>query len=109
MGASATLATSTTFAGNILADQSITLDTTASIVCGRAIALNGAVTMDTNTVSNDCATNNFATGRSDSGSVGFSGPATGGSRPVPEPGSGLILAVGLAGLAMTTLWRAAAP
>lgn len=109
VGSSATLGTSTTFAGNILADQSITLDTTASIVCGRAIALNGAVTMDTNTISNDFGTNGFVTGRSDFGSAGFSGPASGGgSRPVPEPGSGLILAVGLAGLALTTLRRTAA-
>jgi type VI secretion system secreted protein VgrG len=46
VGSSATLGTSTTFAGNILADQSITLNTTAGIVCGRAIALNAAVTMD---------------------------------------------------------------
>jgi hypothetical protein len=36
------------FAGNILALTSITLNTTASIGCGRALARNGAVTMDTN-------------------------------------------------------------
>ena len=53
VGSSATLGTSTVFAGNILADQSITLNTTADILCGRAIALNAAVTMDTNTISND--------------------------------------------------------
>ena len=45
---SATLGTSTMFAGNILALDSITLTTDADILCGRAIALNGAVTMDTN-------------------------------------------------------------
>ena len=55
VGSSATLGTSTAFAGNILADQSITLNTTAKILCGRAIAKNAAVTMDTNTISNDCA------------------------------------------------------
>ncbi len=47
VGSSATLGTSTTFAGNILAHQSITLNTTARTLCGRAIALVGAVTMDT--------------------------------------------------------------
>ena len=52
------------FAGNILADQSITLDTGATL-CGRAIALVGAVTMDGNTVSNNC-------GAADFGSYGFS-------------------------------------
>ena len=51
VGSSATLGTTTAFAGNIIADESITLTTGATIGCGRAIALNGAVTMDTNTVS----------------------------------------------------------
>lgn len=53
VGSSATLGTSTAFAGNILALTSITLDTAATIECGRALARNGAVTMDTNTVSID--------------------------------------------------------
>ncbi|MFO7680289.1 MAG: ice-binding family protein, partial [Chloroflexota bacterium] len=47
VGSSATLGTTTLFSGNILAYQSITLDTGAGLV-GRALALNGAVTMDTN-------------------------------------------------------------
>ena len=34
VGSSATLGTSTMFAGNILADQSVTLNTSASILCG---------------------------------------------------------------------------
>ena len=42
VGSSATLGTTTTFAGNILADQSITLTNSAKILCGRAIALNAA-------------------------------------------------------------------
>lgn len=54
IGSSATLGTSTVFAGSIIADQSVTLNTTAKILCGRAIALNAAVTMDTNTVSTEC-------------------------------------------------------
>ena len=106
VGTSATLGTSTAFAGNILADQSITLNTSATILCGRAIALNKAVTMDTNTISNDCST--YTTGASDYGSVGFSGSPTGGSTSVPEPGSGLVLAIGLAGLVVTTQRRARA-
>ena len=108
VGSSATLGTSTTFAGNILADQSITLDTTAKIVCGRAIALIGAVTMDTNSISNDCASQNFTTSTSDYGSLGFSGSPTGGSTSVPEPGSALVLAMGLVGLATATTLRARA-
>ncbi|MHB1332952.1 MAG: ice-binding family protein, partial [Sulfuriferula sp.] len=61
--------TSTLFAGNILADQSVTLNTTAKILCGRAIVLNAAVTMDTNTISNDCiGAGAIGSGRSDYGS-----------------------------------------
>ena len=50
VGSSATLGTTTAFYGSVIADQSITLTTGATISCGRAIALNAAVTMDSNTV-----------------------------------------------------------
>lgn len=96
VGSSATLDTSTLFAGNILADQSVTLTTTAKILCGRAIALNAAVTMDTNTISNDCLAYAAATGdttRSDYGSVGFSGYTN-----IPEPTTLALLGLGLATL-----------
>lgn len=90
VGSSTTLGTGTTFAGNILADQSITLNTGAKILCGRAIALNAAITMDTNTVSNDCTHGgDFATGRTDFGSLGFNGSVM---TEVPEPMSILLLA-----------------
>jgi hypothetical protein len=49
VGSSATLGAGTVFSGSILALASITLDTGAS-VSGRALAQNGAVTMDTNTI-----------------------------------------------------------
>ena len=49
VGSSATLNTGTTFVGNILALTSIALQTNADL-SGRALARNGAVTMDTNTV-----------------------------------------------------------
>ncbi len=50
VGSSATLGTGTAFAGNILALQSITLATGATILDGSALALTGAVTMDNNTI-----------------------------------------------------------
>ena len=48
VGSSATLGTNSVFAGNILALQSITV-TTGVTVHGRALARNGAVTLDTDT------------------------------------------------------------
>lgn len=54
VGSSATLGTGTDFQGNILANTSITLNTNASLMEGRALALNGAVTMDSNTITACC-------------------------------------------------------
>ena len=56
VGTSATLGTSTAFQGHILADQSITLTTGASILGGSALAINAAVTLDTNSIANCVAT-----------------------------------------------------
>jgi uncharacterized repeat protein (TIGR01451 family) len=49
LGTSATLGTDTAFRGNVIANTSITMTTRVSTT-GRVIALNGAVTMDTNNV-----------------------------------------------------------
>jgi len=49
VGSSATLGTNSIFYGTIMALQSITLDTGATLH-GRALARNGAVTLDANTV-----------------------------------------------------------
>jgi len=79
VGSSATLGTTTTFAGNLLALTSITLNTGATIQCGRALARNGAVTMDNNNVAID--------------STGCETTAGGGA--VPEPGTATLLGIGL--------------
>jgi len=47
VGSSATIGSSSAFFGSILADQSITLNASASLT-GRALAMNGAVTLDDN-------------------------------------------------------------
>jgi hypothetical protein len=49
IGSAATLGTNSIFKGTVIALQSVTLQTGANLV-GRAIALNAAVTMDTNMV-----------------------------------------------------------
>lgn len=98
VGSSATLGTSTLFAGNIIADQSITLNTTASILCGRAIALNAAVTLDTNTISNDCeGDGDLGSGRDDFGSRGFGGD-NGDDIDVPAPAAVALMLFGLGAL-----------
>jgi type VI secretion system secreted protein VgrG len=86
VGTSANLGASTSFAGNILANQSIAMNAAADILSGRAIALNGAVTLSGNEVSDNSALQDFGSGRSDFGSLGFSGGSSGGGA-VPEPGT----------------------
>jgi type VI secretion system secreted protein VgrG len=100
VASSATLGSSTAFAGNILASASITLDSSASIVCGRALADTGSVTLtSTNLISDNCTVDNFSTGATDFGSNGFSGVAS----TTPEPGTFLLLCVGLAGVVQSKL------
>jgi len=72
VGSSATLGTGSQFRGNILALTSITVTTGVS-VSGRALARNGAVTLDSNTISN-------------SGCPGAPPPPTPGPTPGLTPG-----------------------
>ena len=104
VGSSAVLGTATAFAGNILAADSISLNTGADILCGRAIALTAAITLQGNTISNNCSAYNAASGRGDFGSTGFSGTSS--TSPIPEPASLLLLATGLIGGAALRRTRA---
>jgi hypothetical protein len=94
---SATLGPDTVFAGNILALTSISLDPRAEILCGRAFALNGAVTLIDNLISNNNTLEDFGSGRDDFGSFGFSGgsgdipPVI----PVPVPAALLLACSGM--------------
>jgi len=76
VGSSATLDTTTSFQGNVLALSSISLNTGAKIGCGRALASTGAVTMDTNTIGAGCGA--VAGGQSDRLGGGLAAPAGGG-------------------------------
>ena len=69
VGESATIGADSSFAGNILALTSITLATGASL-SGRALARNGAVTLDTNTISKPpCSPGSRSRPHSNSGPV----------------------------------------
>jgi hypothetical protein len=91
VGSSATLGSSTSFVGTVDALASVTLDSSASIACGRAIALTAAVTMIGNTI----------------GIGGCNSPPGGSpSTPVPEPSTWAMMLLGFSGLAFAGYRRA---
>jgi len=105
---SATIDTSTTFLGNILALTSIDMNTTATDLCGRALAETGAVTLHQNSLSGTCSGILTGSGGLSGGlevtttsaggtQVGFLPYApVGGGTAVPEPGTlGLMALSGL--------------
>ena len=93
VGSSATLGTNTTFEGNILALASVTLNTGASILNGRALAQTGAVTLDSNAVSVDgCGSISWEKRASDGNPV-LLGGATFVISPNPLTGIGTLTVV----------------
>jgi PEP-CTERM putative exosortase interaction domain len=74
VGSSATLNPGSAFLGTIIASESISVKTGATINDGRALALNGAVTLDSNTISDAAC--------------------------IPEPGTVALLGAGLFGLVL---------
>ena len=111
VGSSATLGTGTSFIGNILAHESVSLTTGADILCGRAFALTGAVTMDTNDISAICGEGTEGSSRGFSGGLEFDEtgevvplPSQGGP-VVPEPATMLLFGLGGVAAAFTSKTR----
>ena len=115
VGSSAVLGSTTTFRGSILALTSISLNTGATIVEGRALARNGAVTLDTNTITRDTCRTAFpaptaapTTAPSATPAPVTAVPNTGVAETIDAGGDKLILvgiAAGLVGLFALTLLR----
>ena len=84
VGSFATLGTDTSFEGHILALTSITLSTGATILDGSALARNGPVTLDSNTITN-CVTSSV--------------------EPVPEPATMTLALIGGASLGLPALGK----
>lgn len=104
VGSSATIDTNTAFLGNILALTSVTMNTTATDICGRALASTGAVTLDQNNLSGIC-TQILPAGGDLSGGIDVITTPTGTTTvgflpyaPIPEPATLPLLGVGLFGL-----------
>ncbi len=92
VGSSATLGSATHFQGTLMALTSISMVTGANIISGRAMARNGAVTLDANHITPPLGTCTAGSSGGTGGSGGAGGPGTGGtpgSVPVPETGSGM--------------------
>ena len=86
VGSSATLGTATTFVGSIVALTSISL-TTGATVAGRALARNGAVTMDTNLVSTATCQTALDGGTADGGGTSSGASSSGTSSGASSSGT----------------------
>jgi hypothetical protein len=95
VGSSATLGSATQFQGNLMALTSITMVTGANIITGRAMARNGALTLDTNQITPPSGTCTAAsTTRTPTSTSTPTTPSTGAVTPGSAlPGLGLLATI----------------
>lgn len=93
VGSSATLGSATQFQGNLMALTSITMVTGANIITGRAMARNGALTLDTNQITPPSGTCTAASTTRTTTSAPTT-PSTGAAAPGSAlPGLGLLATI----------------
>jgi Ice-binding-like len=93
VGSSATLGSATQFQGNLMALTSITMVTGANIITGRAMARNGALTLDTNQITPPSGTCTAASTTRTTTSTPTT-PSTGAAAPGSAlPGLGLLATI----------------
>jgi hypothetical protein len=90
VGSSATIGTYSAFAGNILALTDISLNTGATIDCGRALARNGQVSLQMNTIDTGCS-GILAGSNGLSGGLVVTTTPGGGTVVSPIPGGGTVV------------------
>jgi type VI secretion system secreted protein VgrG len=113
VGSSATIGTTTSFVGSIIANIQVAMQTGATDGCGNVIALTGAVTLDNNTISTGCTISTTSSVGPPPVAVGtvtpvitFTGPPTV-LVVTPEPGTWLLLGSCIAVLAAQRRWARA--
>ncbi len=102
VGSAATL-NGLTFAGNVLAQELISSDGNLNIDCGRLLSSEKQVTLNQDHISTGCGglpSSGFAQG------VVIAGPGVPSGNALPEPGTLLLLASGLAGVCVSRKKRA---
>ena len=100
-GSAATIGTTTSFVGSIIASDQVAMQTGATDGCGNVISLTAAVTLDSNTISTGCTT-----GAGGTVTPVITGPTTE-LVVTPEPGTWLLLGSCIAVLAAQRRWARA--
>ena len=106
-GSAATIGTTTSFVGSIIASDQVAMQTGATDGCGNVISLTAAVTLDHNTISTGCTISTGSPGTPPAGTPipTITAPTT--TTVVPEPGAWVLLGSIIAVLSAKRTWARA--